>query len=135
MNHDPIFLDTCEHADCCGRSHLYNFPDRNTLFYSWDIPRDEPLDGKAKKLLKEAVKDGLQEAFDGNCKGKKGNGHVVEVTLTDSQAETWEETLLSFGFDKVMRFRNHKSGNHVNVYLNDIGRYAVRRKIGKTGKS
>lgn len=131
MNTDPIYLDTCEHADCCGRSHVFNFPARNSLFYSWDIPRDQPLDAKAKKMLKQAVKDGLQQAYEDNCNGKKGNGHVVEVTLTDRQAEVWEEFLLGFGFDKVMRFRNHKSGNYVTIYLNDIGRYAVRRKIGK----
>lgn len=129
---DDFYIETEGHPDCCGRSHIYGFADKGALQHGHGF--HFPLTDKGRKALRKAVKNALGEAASENLSGwhnpnRRKYGHVVEVTLTDSQAEIWEEALLYYGFKQVARWRNHKSGNFVRSYFNNIGRSEVRRKL------
>lgn len=126
-----------DHPDCCGRSHIYNFPSRWDIFiqyYDDEGTKVETADDVPKAFFDRSVKDALKYAlnsFGGNgtkaSPWRKDVGHVIEVTLTDSQATDWEPSLLKYGFKKVWRWRNHKSGNFVNSYMVDVGK--VKSKL------
>lgn len=112
-------FELSDHADCCGRSHIFGFPDKMELRDDYGLKvTDRMLNRSIKEILK-GIRYHLFHPYPTTNISRIG--HVVEVTLTDNQAKLWEPSLLKYGFEKVIRFKNHRSGNFVNVYLVDVG--------------
>lgn len=94
------YLDMEGHGGgCCGRAHLYDFPD---------------LDECKRTTSKERV-DFILNRIHSSYRGGMG----VEVVLNEEQLPQWRGAVTKAGFKQVFKFRNKNSGLMCHVFMLD----------------
>lgn len=108
------YLEIEDHIDCCGIKHVYGFFDPDTweeYYYTDEVP--------PKSAYLEDLDECLKTITNEVRFGEKGQGLLVEITLTDKQLN-WKyflrKALRERGFKKVSSFINKNTSNKVNVY-------------------
>lgn len=97
-----------EHGgQCCGISHVYDFPDRADK--NW-------LDNEVTNAFSDLERD-REEYYNDNGEAPPWRtfGHCVEICLTDWQMGIWASTLKEYGFSLHTRWKNDNSGNYCNL--------------------
>lgn len=102
-------------GDCCGISHLYDFPSTDGTSYGFIMTKEAQLD-----FVRSAIKGAIaanREKYGDLCKvSAEEQHHAIEVVLVDGQFECWAEVLAEIGFKEVWSFLNSNSNNRCHIF-------------------